>query len=438
MQTQEFIRNRNPMEYLKLFFRRKWFLIIPAFIGCMAGIIACLILPRTYESYTVVLVKEEKILNPLIQGLAVSTNVTQRMQTIKEQLLGWHSLVELTKKLNLAKDIRSQIDFENLILALRRNIQVRMYGPMLIRMSYQSKDPREAQMVVQTLSDILIEENKRTQAEESDVAINFIKEQLQVYKRKIKESEVSGLEEKLQDLLMDSTEQHPMVKNLKEQIAAAKKELDSGEYEVKDSDKPIPSPIYESMKQELEKLTKSGEGIASGATAYAMNSSPDTDDPNATIYKLFLMDKLESAESRDMDVNQNIYNMLLQKLETAKITQRLEASKEGTSYIIIDPPRFPLQPVKPNKIKVIFMGLFLGAFAGSGLVFGREFFDHSFLDIEDARHNLELPILGAISRITTQEEVTKEKIKHKLRFISGILLSLLLVAFSVLVYFFKK
>jgi len=438
MENQEFIRYRNPVEYLKVIFRRKWFFIIPSFIGLVLGIIACFLLPKSFESYTVILVQEEKLLNPLIQGLAVSTSVNQRMATIKEQLLGWHSLVELTKKLNLAQNISNQADFEDLILKLRGNISVKMYGPMLIRISYQSRDPRECQLVVQTLSDILIEENMREQAKDSDIAINFIKEQLQVYKRKIKESEINAMEEQLKNLLHDSTEEHPMVKELRDKVNRAKKELESGEYKVESPEKPIPSPVYESMKKELDKIIQDETAKAVPLnTAYAQSENKEGD-PNATIYKLLLMDKIDSSVSRDMNVNENIYNMLLQKLETAKITQRLEASKEGTRYNIIDPPRLPLKPSKPKKIMVVLMGFFLGGFAGTGLVFGREFMDQSFLDIEDAKNNLGYPVLGAISRITTPEEVQKEKIRHRMAMITLTVTSVLLIIIAMLVSLLKK
>jgi len=102
MESKEFTKYQNPMEYLKIFFRRKWFFITPVFMGLVLSIVACFLLPPAYESNTLILVEEEKIINPLIQGLAVSTTAVQRMQNIREQILGWNSLVELTKKLNLA------------------------------------------------------------------------------------------------------------------------------------------------------------------------------------------------------------------------------------------------------------------------------------------------------------------------------------------------
>jgi capsular polysaccharide biosynthesis protein len=150
------------------------------------------------------------------------------------------------------------------------------------------------------------------------------------------------------------------------------------------------------------------------------------------------MDKLDSVLARDMRVNENIYNMLLQKLETAKITQRLESSKEGTRYTVIDPARLPLKPVKPNKLKVIFLGLFLGTCSGAGFVFGREFLDQSFLDIQDAKQTLDLPILGGISRLTTQEEIDREKYKKRKIITIAVSSSVALIIIVMLVALLKR
>jgi len=438
MENQESTKYKNPMEYLKVFFRRKWFFIAPAFAGIVISIVACFVVPPIYESYTLIMVEEEKLINPLIQGLAVSTTTAQRMQTIREQLLGWNSLVELTKKLNLAKDIQSQLGFENLILELRKNISVKMYANNLIRISYFDKEREKTYLVTKTMTGILVEENMRSQAKEADVAIGFIKEQLEVYKKKIKESEVADLEEQLKTLLADSTEQHPLVKELRQKIAIVKKELESGEYKVAVSKAAINTPAYQALKQELDKIVSDEATAPEGSLAYAYQDSSTRGDTNTAIYKMMLMDKLDTTLARDKNVNELIYNMLLQKLETAKITQRLEVSKEGTRYTVIDPPRLPLKPAGPNKFKLIFLGLFLGCGTGVGLVFSREFMDQSFLDIEDAKVSLGYPVLGGISRITTQEEIDKEKYQVKRIVVIALAASSIVIITAMFIALFRR
>lgn len=446
MENLETTKFKHPMDYLKIIFRRKWLIIVPAYIGLVGGIVACLLLPPKYGAYTTIMVEEEKIINPLIQGLAVSSSAVQRMQSIKEQLLGWNSLMELIRKVNLAKNVNSQAGFENLISGLRRNININMSGPTmklssaptLIRISYFSPDPRQAQLITQVLSDNLVDENMRFQTKQTDVAINFIKEQLGVYKRKIKEAEISNLEEQLKTLLVDSTEQHPLVKELRQKLTAAQKELESGDFKVPTAPISKDNPAYQALQSELDKVINKAADSTGASVAYAANTNEASGDPNTSIYKLMLMDKFDSVLARDMNVNDKIYNMLLQKLETAKITQRLEASKQGTRYTVIDPARLPLKPAKPNKLMVIFMGLLVGTVSGTGLVFGKEFLDQSFIDIDEAKDTLEFPVLGAISRITTQEEIDKEKHTKKRFATIAAVSSVVLILFVMLHSFFKR
>jgi len=172
-----------PIRYAKIFFRRKWLLLIPTVIGVLGGIITGALLPKVYQSYSVVMIEEEKTLNPLISGIAVSADVVSRMANIREQILGWNSLVQLVERLHLANDVKSQVEYEQLVLDLRRKIGVRMQGANLIKITYTSDKPAEAKKVVQTVNDIFVEENMKAQNRESTIAIEFLKDQISVYPR---------------------------------------------------------------------------------------------------------------------------------------------------------------------------------------------------------------------------------------------------------------
>jgi len=98
--------------YLRMFFRRKWLLIIPAFVGLILGICFSIMLPKKYKSNTTILVQEGKSDNPLFSGVAVASTMTQRTQEIKETILGWDSLVKLVKRLNLDTNVKTNLEFE--------------------------------------------------------------------------------------------------------------------------------------------------------------------------------------------------------------------------------------------------------------------------------------------------------------------------------------
>ena len=83
----------------------------------------------------------------------------------------------------------------------------------LIEISYISPTPQQAQAVVKNVTDIFIGRNVLSQSLETSNAIKFIEEQLHVYLGKIKSAEIANLKDKLNTLLVDSTEMHPRSRN---------------------------------------------------------------------------------------------------------------------------------------------------------------------------------------------------------------------------------
>lgn len=413
----------NSLGYLKVIFKNKWLIIAPAYIGLIVSTCVSFLIPPTYESYTLLMVEEQKTMNPIIEGVAVSTSIVQRMESVKEQILGWNTLLNLVRRLDLDKEIESQAQFEDFMWKLRDMISVETRVPGIIRLGFTSEDPNKAFIVAKTLSDIFIEENMRFLTRETDMAIEFLKNQLIVYRRKIKESEIADLRRQLAVMRLDSTDEHPLVRELKQRIVLTENELAKTQEK---EEQPVTNEVRDLLKKELEKISET----SAEATGKEF-------DPNLLLYKLFLMDKIDSSGAIDFRVNEEIYNTLLQKMETAKITQRLEASKQGIRYTVIDPPRLPLKPLQPNRFLVILVGALAGMGAGVGLVMTRQFIDHSYLDIEDAKVDLGPAILGAVSRITTREEMAREREKKISLIIIAMILSFALVTGTALFSFIK-
>ncbi len=402
----------KPIDYVKTMFRRKWFIIIPTVIGLVGGLIAGNVLPKIYESSTLILIEEGRIINPLIRGIAVSTSIAQRTAVLREQIVGWDRLLQLIKTLNLAKDVRTQLQFEELIKKLRKNIRVELRGANIVRISYQGGDPVEDQNIVKTITEIFISENLRQQNRETDDAVAFINDQLALYQKKLKESEIAAMNDQLNKLMVDSTPKHPLVIELRKKMESAKAEIAQGNYNLDASEVAGSDAELKQLKEELKQMKEEITTKTVGADETGANRMKIATTTNEKLYKLLLLDKLSQVEARDADVTKKLYNTLLERLETAKITQRLEASKEGTRYTMLDPARLPLKAVKPDKFLVLVTGIFMGACAGIGLVFLMELFDHSFLGVDEARAFLELPVLGAISKIITEDDLKIQKLRN--------------------------
>lgn len=418
--------NLSLLNYMKIFFRRKELIFVPAFLGLAIGISAGIIMPKEFRSTTVILVQEGKTDNPLFENIAVSSTVLERLANIKESMMGWNSLVKLVKRLNLDRDIKTSRQFESLVLGIRNRLDIRLRSNNIIQLSFIDKDPVQTQAVVQNITDIFIDRNKEIQSKETSDAITFIEQQLKVYKGKIKSAEIAKMQDQLNELLRDSTDRHPLVKELREKIDKEKTELSRENLEYTDSE----TLKVQSNNSIIDSIKSALDQIESKPATTAANGKPPVN--GEEIYKVMLLDKLDDVLARDVGINENIYNILLQRLETAKITQRLQASKEGTRYTIIDPPRVPLTPSKPNKLVVALAGLFGGLVLGLGLVFAGEFLDKSFLDVEEAKEFLGTPLLGAISKIITEDTIQHEREQkrwvYSLTIVGGILLVVSTVA----------
>jgi hypothetical protein len=124
----------------------------------------------------------------------------------------------------------------------------------------------------------------------------------------------------------------------------------------------------------------------------------------------------------DLQRSYSIFNKrfmdLTERLETAKITERLDTIEKGVRFELIERPRVPFYPFKPNRKAIALIGLVTGAFVGGGLVFIAEATDHSFSDIAHLRQVLDIPVLGSVSRILTVEEDEFNKSKKRLGLVS--------------------
>ena len=135
--------NLSLLNYMKIFFRRKELIFVPAFLGLAIGISAGIIMPKEFRSTTVILVQEGKTDNPLFENIAVSSTVLERLANIKESMMGWNSLVKLVKRLNLDRDIKTSRQFESLVLGIRNRLDIRLRSNNIIQLTIHFSKERK-------------------------------------------------------------------------------------------------------------------------------------------------------------------------------------------------------------------------------------------------------------------------------------------------------
>lgn len=390
-------------EYYYMVLRHKVVFIVAAL--SMAIIATGFAMTRTkiYRAETVLLVEDEQILNPLIAGLAISPSVYARMRTMREELLSWQRLTLLIEKLDLAKKDITPIEFEKLIKVLRDNINIKFRGSELITVSFEGDDPKEAQAIVQTLADIIVEGNLTSANLEANSAIQFLEEQLTVYRKKLESSEANLRE--FQELYNSTL---PLATRMNEQLIALKMELSNL---MVDNTEEHPRVIQ--TKQLIDRLESQRDDQFQKARESGFDIAPE--EYGKLVSSLPRQEQYLTKLRRDYDVDERMYSSLLQRLETAKISQTLEKSDKGTKFMVLEPARLPLVPVKPNKPLIIIAGVMLGMGLGLVLIFLIELSNNSIRNLDEARLLLEMPIFGAIATIHPDELIAGERFKEELR-----------------------
>lgn len=80
---------------------------------------------------------------------------------------------------------------------------------------------------------------------------------------------------------------------------------------------------------------------------------------------------------RDYDNAQSKYRDVRAKQLEAQLAEALETERKGERFSLIEPPQLPLDPIRPNRIAIIFIGLVFAGAAGVGNVFLAEALDES-------------------------------------------------------------
>ncbi len=102
--------------------------------------------------------------------------------------------------------------------------------------------------------------------------------------------------------------------------------------------------------------------------------------------------------NREIEAARDLRDRFREQQETAQISQ---AVVNETEYKIIQPAQIPLEPIFPQKTKLILMGLMSGMVLGGGLVLIRELMDTTFKRVEEVEEYLNLPVVGVIPNIET-------------------------------------
>ncbi len=147
--------------------------------------------PKNYVSNATVLVDEQNILTPLMEGTAIATSVKDHAKNAWQLLTGQYAKTRTIEFLGDQLEGLDDAEIDRKWEAIKYKAKVSKLGKNLINIKYQSKDPVEAQRYAEFFTDLFIDESIKSKRRESEAAYGFISSQASDYHEKLKQSEES-------------------------------------------------------------------------------------------------------------------------------------------------------------------------------------------------------------------------------------------------------
>lgn len=121
------------------------------------------------------------------------------------------------------------------------------------------------------------------------------------------------------------------------------------------------------------------------------------------------VDRALRGLERDYANAQSKYNEIRNKAMEAQIAENVEEASKSERFVLVEPPTVPDQPEKPDRIKLLAMGLAASFAVGAASLVGIEFIDGGIRSAESLANLVDMVPLAVIPYIDTASERHKRR-----------------------------
>lgn len=177
--------------YLSGIWRFRWTMLISSWLLAISGWIVVYQLPEEYLATARVHIDSNNVLRPLLQGLMVQPNVSQRVKLMSQTLLSRPNMEKLMRMTDLDLQVKTDIAKEKLLSELSRTISLsgERRNPSLYSISFKHRNRDTAKRIVQSLISVFIESVVGEKRVDSADAQEFLDQQIAEYEERLAEAE---------------------------------------------------------------------------------------------------------------------------------------------------------------------------------------------------------------------------------------------------------
>ncbi|MFQ5756704.1 MAG: XrtA system polysaccharide chain length determinant [Acidiferrobacterales bacterium] len=237
------------------------------------------------------------------------------------------------------------------------------------------------------------------------------------------DTRIQRYQQELDELLLKYTARHPDVKAVKQIIARLeqrrKAQLGSiGPQQTADGQPTELNPVYQRLQIALNEAD----------VEVAALQAQVEDRQNRVAELGQMVDTIPEVEAklarlnRDYSVTKAQYESLVQRLESARLSEKAERTSDDVKFRIIDPPVVPLQAKGPHRALLLTAVLMIGLAAGVALAYLLNELRPVFSSFKALRDATGLPVLGIVS----MRLMPRQRLRLRLELTSFVITTMLL------------
>jgi polysaccharide chain length determinant protein (PEP-CTERM system associated) len=225
-------------DYLEIASYRKWWIILTTIALSIVSWVVAGRLPSIYSAQSVILIDPQKVPDSYVPS-TISSNIADRLATIKQQVLSPSRLKRLINTMNLYPQLRVRRSEQEIIEIMQKAATVDLVGSGTGRLSsfsikFTGKNPTEVAQVANQLATMFIEENLKAREQQSSGTTEFLDTELEQAKKQLeqKEKDLGTIKSRYIMDLPDSKQYHleqlttlrNQLKDIQERISRAQQE----------------------------------------------------------------------------------------------------------------------------------------------------------------------------------------------------------------------
>ena len=480
---------------LSLVSRRRWWILLGACSIPLATIAVVSRLPDRFSSEATLVVRQQQVSQRYVEPTNTTT-VSDALKSMTQEVLSRPRLLGIIDEFGLYAKAKNRITPEGLVELMRKDVAVEPIDEVrgnfsAFKISFTTDNAQMAQKVTSRLTSLFIEEHLKTRGNQAATTSNFLTEQLEAAKQKLKEQDdrrrafkmqnisqlpeqqtanfetltdlrlqlqttVAGLNRTQQQrmslelsigenlgrlqaekskLLTRYTSRHPEVIRKDQEIARVTTLLEQLKTRSRGKETPlngsvIDDPALGLLRNQVETTDLEAETLSKEERRLRAEIAQYQNRLNLNPVR----DEQLAAILRDYDLYAQNVKDLQSKLLQAQQTTSVEEHQEGQQFRLVDPPTLPVAPSSPQRLKINLGGLAAGILIGLALAFLMDSRDRSFHSEKAISELFELPLVLSVPVLLTPSEERGRKWKTAFEWLAGCIFILAVFAAEFYVY----